>query len=76
MGSSRGYPSTATMQLYKLESQVRRLGALALLITLSTILWGLFHRLRRPAGQTAGQPERIMNAPTYFGAYTLLCSCV
>ena len=67
------------MQLSRLESQVRRLGALALLITLSTILWGLFRGLRRPAGRRVGQPERIMNAPTYlaigipyFGACALL----
>jgi len=48
------------------ERQARRIGALALLITLSTILWGVFQGLRRPAGRTAGQPERIMNARAYF----------
>lgn len=48
------------------ESQVQRLGTLAVLATLSTILWGLFHGLRRPAGQTAGRPERMLNAPMYL----------
>ena len=45
---------------------MRRLGALAPLITLGTILWGLFRGLRQPIGRTAGQPERVMNAPAYF----------
>ena len=54
------------MKLNRFESQVRRLGTLALLITLSTILWGVFRGLRRPAGRTVGQPQRIMNAPAYF----------
>ena len=56
----------AMMQLIRFESGMRRLGALALLVTLSAILWGVFRGLRRPAGRTVGRPQRIMNAPTYL----------
>jgi hypothetical protein len=67
------------MKPREFESQVRRLGALALLITLSTIRWGLFRGLHRLAGRRVGQPQRILNAPMYlalgipyFGACALL----
>jgi protein-S-isoprenylcysteine O-methyltransferase Ste14 len=67
------------MRSGEFEIQVRRLGALALLITLNTILWGVLRGLRRPAGRRVGQPQRIMNAPAYlaigvpyFGACALL----
>jgi len=45
---------------------VRLFGSLAMLVPLSTILWGMFRGLDRPLGRKVGQPGRIMHAPTYL----------
>ena len=53
-------------RLISVERSVRLFGSLAMLVPLSTILWGLFRGLGRSLGRKVGQPGRIMRAPAYL----------
>ncbi len=67
------------MLIAAIESGVRRIGAVAMLVTLLAILFGLGRGLRRPRGRTTGAAPKILRLSTYvliaipyFGACILM----
>ncbi len=54
------------MSLNVIERQVRWIGAVAMLVTLASILVGLGRGLRRPKGRRTGRAKQILRLPIYL----------